>query len=211
MIEKSRMIELFQSADSYQELLAYVHEEEKYAKWSRGFVDAVSLEPYFSEIIGIKRGKLLKGVSKPDSNRIQYVYDIQDRLIYVIKYIQPLKNGQGFLHDDHIIKYEGNCAVQYGFTSISEKNPKLKAVSCFEFEGARVLSKTTLGNNYETFPERFTSTKYTYQGDVLTGITVSWPDGPYPDRVLEVYPESEKDVSIYEVTAKKGKVLVYPK
>ncbi|WP_420212040.1 hypothetical protein ACN8ZM_18945 [Burkholderia aenigmatica] len=200
---------LSECGGAYPRFLQKAIENTKSQRWGTGVGAPWSLEPYRMEVLGIKPGRMLKGESKPGPRRYRYSYDNEGRVIHVVKYgklIGPAEN-RDWMRSDEFYDYSDGVATRYVYDNTFRENPdsevtrivRLSAIND-GFNGAFQIEGDDLEYT-ETIYSRTTS-------GVINRITVQWPDGPFPDRVLEVIGEGD-GVTIFEIR-ERGKIRVYP-
>ncbi|WP_321954447.1 hypothetical protein [Paraburkholderia bannensis] len=212
-MQKSDLINLLEANDrKYPVFLKKAKECTVSEKWGSGMGAPFSLEPYRMEMLGIKPGRMLKGKSEPGARRYHYMYDREGRVVHVVAYgkLGGDSDNKDWMKSDEFYEYSENFAFRFVFDNTFRENPEsqLTRVVCIEYQTGQVKCAYQL----EKRNLEYTESVYSYddRSEAIVGITVKWPSGPYPNRVLRVdQGDGHGDIKILEVRDQK-ETSVYP-
>lgn len=207
---KDNLVKLLTESDgTYPKFLQRANESAKSEAWGTGVGAPFSLEPYRTEILGIKPGRMLKSKSEPGPRRYHYLYDEIGQVIHMVAYgkLGGPAGNQDWMRSDDFYEYSEDFATRYVFGNTFRENPdsQVTRVVRLSYEGGRVSKVFQL----ERRNLEYTETGYSYDGDGrIIEIIVKWPERQFPDRLLLVEGE-RSDVKIFEVRDQR-KIPVYP-
>ncbi|MBN3824833.1 hypothetical protein G3O00_14555 [Burkholderia sp. Ac-20384] len=209
-MKKESLVKLLSECDgAYPRFLQTAMENTKSRRWGTGVGAPWSLEPYRMEMLGIKPGRMLKGESEPGPRRYCYSYDDEGRVIHVVKYgklMGPAEN-RDWVRSDEFYDYSDGVATRYVYDDTFREDPDSEITRIVQF--ANINDGVDKAFQIERDDLEYTETIYSRgSSGVVSNITVHWPDGPFPDRVLEVIGEGDS-VTIFEIRDKE-KIRVYP-
>ncbi|POM17557.1 Uncharacterised protein [Burkholderia cepacia] len=209
-MQKDSLVKLLAECDgAYPRFLQKAKEKTKSQKWGTGVGVPWSLEPYRMEMLGIKPGRMLKGESEPGPRRYCYSYDDEGRVIHVVKYgklIGPADN-RDWIRSDEFYEYFDGFVMRYVYDDTFREDPGSEITRIVKF--AIVDDKNSVAYQIEKDDLEYTETIYSRAATGgIKNITVHWPEGPFPDRVLEVVGEGA-ELEIFEIRDR-VKLPVYP-
>ncbi|WP_423367943.1 hypothetical protein [Burkholderia sp. LMG 32019] len=209
-MNKDGLVKLLHESDgAYSKFLQQAKEGAKSEGWGTGVGAPFSLEPYRTEILGVKPGRMLKSKSEPGPRRYCYSYDDQGRVIHMVAYgkLGGPPGNQDWMRSDDFYEYSENAATRYVYGNTFRENPdsQITRVVRLNYVNGRVSEVFQI----EKRNLEYTETIYSYgaAGDIVE-ITVKWPEGRFPDRVLSVE-GGGSDVKIFEIRDQR-KISVYP-
>ncbi|WP_152036638.1 hypothetical protein [Burkholderia pyrrocinia] len=201
---------LVESDGTYSKFLRRAKERVKLERWGAGVGAPFSLEPYRTEMLGVKPGRMLKSKSEPSPRRYCYSYDDHGRVIHAIAYgrLGGSPGDQDWMRSDDFYEYSEHSTTRYVFGNTFRENPdsQVTRVVRVSYENGRVSEVFQVEKRNLEYTESIYS--YDVSGNVVE-IIIKWPEGRFPDRVLSVE-GSGSDVRIFEIRDR-GKVPVYPK
>ncbi|NTX26102.1 hypothetical protein HT746_02900 [Burkholderia pyrrocinia] len=209
-MEKDDLIKLLNEKDgAYSKFSERAKKNAKSERWGTGVGAPFSLEPYRTEMLGVKPGRMLKSKSEPGLRRYCYSYDDKGRVIHMVAYgkLGGPPGNQDWMRSDDFYEYSENAATRYVFGNTFRENPdsQLTRVVRLNYVGGKVSSVFQL----EKRNLEYTEVIYSYGADGnIVEITVKWPEGRFPDRVLSVEGDGD-DVKIFEIRDQR-KIPVYP-
>ncbi|PFH29003.1 hypothetical protein [Burkholderia sp. JKS000303] len=209
-MEKDDFVKLLAESDgAYPKFLRRAKESAKSEVWGTGVGAPFSLEPYRTEMLGVKPGRMLKSKSEPGPRRYRYLYDENGQVIHMVAYgkLGGPAGNQDWMRSDDFYEYSENFATRYVFGNTFRENPdsQVTRVVRLSYEGGRVSKVFQIERrNFE-----YTETNYSYDdcGRIFE-IRVKWPEGRVRERLLLLEGEGG-DVKIFEVCDQR-KIPVYP-
>nr|WP_141661864.1 hypothetical protein [Burkholderia ambifaria] len=209
-MQKDNLVKLLNESDrAYSRFLRHAKKNAKSEMWGTGIGSPFSLEPYRTEILGVKPGRMLKSKSKPGPRRYCYSYDDSGRVIHMVAYgkLGGPAGNQDWMRSDDFYQYSENFATRYVFGNTFRASPdsQVTRVVRLSYENGRVSKVFQI----ERRNLEYTETNYLYDdsGRVFE-IRVKWPEGRFPERLLLVEGEGS-NVKIFEVRDQR-KIPVYP-
>ncbi|CAI8695427.1 hypothetical protein BTK96_000342 [Burkholderia pyrrocinia] len=200
---------LIESDGAYPKFLRRAKESTKSERWGCGVGAPLSLEPYRTEMLGVKPGRMLKGKSNPGPRRYCYSYDDQGRVIHLVAYgkLGGPPGSQDWMRSDDFYEYSDNAATRYVFGNTFRENPDSQMTRVVRL--SYVNGKVSSVFQVEKGNLEYTETTYSYDavGNIVE-IRVKWPEGRFPDRVLSVE-RGASGVKIFEIRDQR-KISVYP-
>ncbi|NIE55608.1 MULTISPECIES: hypothetical protein [unclassified Burkholderia] len=207
---KDDLVKLLSASDgAYSEFLRRAKESAKSERWGTGVGAPFSLEPYRTEILGVKPGRMLKSKSEPGPRRYCYSYDDHGRVIHMVAYgkLGGPAGNQDWMRSDDFYVYSENFATRYVFGNTFRENPDSQVTRVVRaiYEDGRI-SKTF---QIERRNAEYTETTYLYDDSGrIFEIRIVWPEGRFPERLLSLEGEGD-DVKIFEIRDQR-RIPVYP-
>lgn len=186
-MNKEELIALMEARDrKYPEFVAAVRREVATTRWGSGVGEPYTVEPYRMEVLGIKPGKMLKKAAEPGPRKHCYSYDAAGQVIHRVEYeeLGGSEKNRAWIHADDFYEYRDGQILKFVFGGVfgDGEDAKLTRVACIKFAEGRVVSLAQL----ERRQFEYTETYYKYNDNAVSEIRIRWPEGPYPDRLIEV-------------------------
>ena len=148
-MNKDKLSDIFSlNVNSYEKHHKEVTEKTTFEKWGMGILPPLTLTPYDIELLGHKRGKMLKKLSSPSKNRFKYLYDKDNCLLSMLSFAEQWDDGE-WLQYEEIYTYEPSGILQFIYadvansaharlqrvTYLSNIKANLKKIFCFHENG----------------------------------------------------------------------------
>lgn len=190
---------------AYPELHKEICEKLVSEKWGMGTLPPLTFEPYDVELLGGKRGKMLKKDGSPGKNRFKYLFDKENRLLCMEGYSTMLADGE-WMHDDDIFIYDECGTFQFRFAGIADdpSEARLHKVTYLSSDSEGIKTSYTYW-----YDEKYEEVDYLYSDATITRIKMRLWQESYFERMFELTHDDD-DLSIVELA--NGKTYqIYPK
>lgn len=189
----------------YSELIEQMDREKTACRWGYGVMPAFSVDPYASELLGYKPGRMLKKISTPGINKQCYYMDEQGRIIERITYASHRKkDNEWVVYRDFYIYHENDIlCLLYGSTSENSKYTRLSKIIFMNIEGEFVKNKYTFMSDGE-----YSEMDYIYKNDKIIKIYQRVWSVFYFERNYLI--ESNDPLVINEYVEKGENIRIYP-
>ncbi|MGG8166910.1 hypothetical protein PGO42_09105 [Klebsiella aerogenes] len=189
----------------YSELIEQMNRDNVTCRWGYGVMPAFSIEPYVSELLGYKPGRMLKNNSTPGVNKQCYYTDKQNRIIEAITYVSHRKkNNEWVVYRSFYIYHENNIiGLLYSSTSEKSKDAGLNKIIFVNIENELAKNKYTF-----MYDGEYSETDYVYNNDKIIKIYQRVWSSFYFERNYII--KSNDPLIINESLENGGNVRIYP-
>lgn len=193
--------------NSYADLIKDAKARGLEEQWGMGVNEPLSLEPYRIELLGFKRGKMLKKASSPAPNRYLYLFDAEHRMVLKTEFLKKVGYGDEWLHAEDIFTYEAGAAIRFQFGSIRGDSTAapLQRITYVAIKDGRV----TNSYEYAAANEEYAETDYSYDGAQIVSVKMRLWYEMYTERQFKFVHEG-KNLTILEVLASGEQLQTYP-
>ena len=203
---KDYLIDIFNEYKSkYPELKIWLSDKAVSQSWGMGVMPAYSLEPYRSELLGYKPGRMLKKKDcSPAVRRQRYFMDINNNIFGEISYAKFSNLKKEWLvyrkfyfrQDNEII------GLIFGATLESKDDANLNHVILVKLDDGIITD-----SYFYSYDNRFAARRYLYKDNVITNIEERLWLSTYIEHYYNI--ETEPTLKITENTPE-GLVQIYP-
>ncbi|EOL9140044.1 hypothetical protein ACM94A_002672 [Enterobacter hormaechei] len=189
----------------YSELIEQMDREKATCRWGYGVMSAFSIDPYASELLGYKPGRMLKNNSSPGVNKQCYYMDEQNRIIEEITYASHRKkDDEWIVYRDFYIYHQDNIiGLFYGSTFENSKDSGLNKIIFMNFKNGLAKNKYTF-----MYDGEYSETDYIYNNDKLIKIYQRVWSSFYFERNYII--ASNDPLIINESLENGGNIRIYP-
>lgn len=189
----------------YSELIDQMNRERTTCRWGYGVMPAFSIEPYASELLGYKPGRMLKNNSTPGVNKQCYYVDEQNRIIEEITYASHRKKDNEWIVYRNFYIYRENTILGLLYSSAFEnsKNTGLNKIIFINIENKLIKNKYTF-----MYDGEYSEVDYIYNNDKIIKIYQRVWSSFYFERTCLI--ESNDPLIINEYLGNSRSIRIYP-
>lgn len=189
----------------YSELIEQMSREKMACRWGYGVLPAFSIDPYAFELLGYKRGRMLKKNSNPGLNKQCYYVDKQNRIIEEIIYASYREKRNEWLTYRNFYIYNENSilGLLYHSTFENSLDAGLNKVIWMSIEGGLINKKYTF-----TYDGEYSEVDYIYNDNGITQVNKRVWSSFYFERNYII--ESSDPLIINERLEDGKNIRIYP-
>ena len=189
----------------YSELIEQMNGEKATCRWGYGVMPAFSIEPYASELLGHKPGRMLKNNSIAGVNKQCYYVDEQNRIIEGITYASHRKKDNEWIVYRNFYIYQENTilGLLYSSTFEDSKNTGLNKIVFISIDNKLINNKYTF-----MYDGEYSEVDYIYNKDKIIKIYQRVWSSFYFERTYLI--ESNDPLIINEYLENSGNIRIYP-
>lgn len=206
IMNKEKLVDVFSKhAHAYPKLYEEIKANSASEKWGMGPLPPLTLEPYDIELLGCKRGKMLKKDAHPGKNRFRYLFDEEGRMVCMQWYSTLLPDGE-WMHDDDLFIHDEGGIFQFRFGGIADDpaEARLHKVTYLSLESGNVKTSYTYW-----YDKKYDEVDYLYNNGQINSIQMRLWQESYFERFFEVKHDGDL-ISIIELS--NGKTYqIFPK
>lgn len=189
----------------YSELIDQMNREKVACRWGYGVLPAFSIDPYAFELLGYKRGRMLKKNSSPGMNKQCYYVDKQNRIIEEIIYASYREKRNEWLVYRGFYIYNENSilGLLYGSAFENSLDVGLNKLIWMSIEDGLIKKKYTF-----IYDGEYSEVDYVYNDNAITKVNQKVWSAFYFERNYII--ESSDPLVINECLENGENIRIYP-